>query len=127
MSDAAICDHFRTPTDWHAGELSFVRTDNLAVLPIASLIALNQSLDLIAIDEVRLGCADSAGEDHRNVAQIAGALYSASICFGLPQMVQRLLQDWSEKMIRLRERGARFCSHAVGQLLTQSAPIHPIT
>src|ERR1700731_3422691 len=74
MTDAFICDAVRTPIGRYGGALSSVRPDDLAALPIAALISRNPSLDLEAIDDVFLGCANQAGEDNRNVARMSALL-----------------------------------------------------
>lgn len=71
MPDAFICDYIRTPIGRYCGVLASVRADDLAAVPLATLAARNPSLDLSAIDEVILGCANQAGEDNRNVARMA--------------------------------------------------------
>ena len=70
-SDAYICDSLRTPIGRYGGTLSTIRTDDLAALPIAALMARNTSIDWSAIDDVILGCVNQAGEDNRNVARMA--------------------------------------------------------
>ncbi len=79
--DAFICDYIRTPIGRYGGVLAPVRTDDLAALPLAALLARNPGLDPAAIEEVWLGCANQAGEDNRNVARMALLLA------GLPQTV----------------------------------------
>ena len=74
MPEAFVCDAVRTPIGRYGGALAAVRTDDLAALPIAALLARNPSLDPAAIDEVLLGCANQAGEDNRNVARMAALL-----------------------------------------------------
>jgi 3-oxoadipyl-CoA thiolase len=71
MPDAFICDFIRTPIGRYGGALASIRADDLAAVPMAALVARNPSLDLSAIDEVILGCANQAGEDNRNVARMA--------------------------------------------------------
>ncbi|MFA8387808.1 MAG: 3-oxoadipyl-CoA thiolase [Pelagibaca sp.] len=71
MPDAFLCDYIRTPIGRYGGALASVRADDLAAVPLAALAARNPSLDLSAIDEVILGCANQAGEDNRNVARMA--------------------------------------------------------
>ena len=78
---AFICDGVRTPIGRYGGSLASVRTDDLAAIPIAALLARNPLLDPAAIDEVYLGCANQAGEDNRNVARMAALLA------GLPERV----------------------------------------
>src|SRR3984957_15725727 len=74
MGDAFICDAVRTPIGRYAGALAALRTDDLAALPLAALLARNPALDAAGIDEVILGCANQAGEDNRNVARMAALL-----------------------------------------------------
>jgi 3-oxoadipyl-CoA thiolase len=74
MPEAFICDAVRTPIGRYGGVLAAVRTDDLAALPIAALLARNAGLEPDAIDEVVLGCANQAGEDNRNVARMAALL-----------------------------------------------------
>ena len=81
MSDAFICDVIRTPFGRYGGAISTVRADDLAAIPIKALIERNPSVDVNAIDDVILGCANQAGEDNRNVARMALLLA------GLPQTV----------------------------------------
>jgi acetyl-CoA acyltransferase len=71
MKNVFICDGVRTPIGRYGGVLSSVRTDDLAAIPIRKLIERNPRLDLDAIDDVYLGCANQAGEDNRNVARMA--------------------------------------------------------
>jgi 3-oxoadipyl-CoA thiolase len=82
MTEAFICDAIRTPIGRFGGGLSLLRTDDLAALPLATLLARNPSLDPAAIDEVFLGCANQAGEDNRNVARMAALL--AGLPVGVP-------------------------------------------
>ncbi|PHY18086.1 3-oxoadipyl-CoA thiolase [Caulobacter sp. BP25] len=71
MTTAYLCDGIRTPIGRYGGALSKVRADDLAAIPLKALAARNPSLDLSALDEVVLGCANQAGEDNRNVARMA--------------------------------------------------------
>lgn len=81
MTDAFICDYVRTPIGRYAGALAQVRTDDLAAIPLAALLARSPGLDPAAIEEVWMGCANQAGEDNRNVARMALLLA------GLPETV----------------------------------------
>ncbi|MGQ3049181.1 MAG: 3-oxoadipyl-CoA thiolase [Niveispirillum sp.] len=74
MTSAFICDAIRTPIGRFGGALAPVRADDLAAMPIRALCDRNPGLDLDAIDEVILGCANQAGEDNRNVARMATLL-----------------------------------------------------
>jgi 3-oxoadipyl-CoA thiolase len=71
---AYICDAIRTPFGRYGGALSGVRTDDLAALPIAALMARNPGVDWARVDDVYYGCANQAGEDNRNVARMAALL-----------------------------------------------------
>ncbi len=81
MSDAYIIDGIRTPIGKLKGALSPIRADDLAAIPIKELIKRNPEIDLEAIEDVILGCANQAGEDNRNVARMA------SLLAGLPVSV----------------------------------------
>jgi 3-oxoadipyl-CoA thiolase len=72
--DAFICDATRTPIGRYGGALSSVRTDDLAAVPIAALMARNPGVDWASVDDVILGSANQAGEDNRNVARMAALL-----------------------------------------------------
>ncbi|QIE86025.1 3-oxoadipyl-CoA thiolase [Pseudomonas nitroreducens] len=76
-----ICDAIRTPIGRFGGGLATVRADDLAAVPLRALVERNPGLDLAAIDEVFMGCANQAGEDNRNVARMALLLA------GLPETV----------------------------------------
>ncbi|HKE06902.1 MAG TPA: 3-oxoadipyl-CoA thiolase [Candidatus Acidoferrum sp.] len=81
MSIAYICDAIRTPFGRYGGSLSGVRTDDLAALPIKSLMERNPTVDWNSLDDVVYGCANQSGEDNRNVARM-GLLLA-----GLPKEV----------------------------------------
>ena len=82
MTTAYICDGIRTPFGRYGGALAKVRADDLAAVPLKALAARNAGLDLDAIDEVVLGCANQAGEDNRNVARMG--LLLAGYPVGVP-------------------------------------------
>ena len=67
MTHAYICDAIRTPIGRFAGSLSSVRADDLAAVPIRSLLERNSTVDWEALDDVFYRCANQAGEDNRNV------------------------------------------------------------
>src|SRR5881227_1732568 len=71
MNDAYICDAIRTPFGRYGGALASVRTDDLAAIPIKSLMERNPKVDWGALDDVIYGCTSQAGEDNRNVARMA--------------------------------------------------------
>ncbi len=52
MSEAFICDGVRTPIGRYGGSLSKVRTDDLAALPLSTLVDRNPSVDWGAVDDV---------------------------------------------------------------------------
>lgn len=81
MRRVFLCDAIRTPIGRYGGALAGVRADDLAAIPIRELVRRNQGLDVAAIDDVILGCANQAGEDNRNVARMALLLA------GLPESV----------------------------------------
>ena len=71
MTTTYICDAIRTPFGRYGGALSSVRTDDLAAIPIKTLVERNPTVDWNALDDVIYGCANQAGEDNRNVARMA--------------------------------------------------------
>ncbi|AAV94063.1 3-oxoadipyl-CoA thiolase [Ruegeria pomeroyi] len=72
--DAFICDAQRTPIGRYGGALSQVRTDDLAAVPLAALVARNPQVDWASLDDVIYGDANQAGESNRNVARMAALL-----------------------------------------------------
>ncbi|WP_020404026.1 3-oxoadipyl-CoA thiolase [Gracilimonas tropica] len=89
MADAFIIDGIRTPIGKLKGALSPIRADDLAAIPIKELIKRNPEIELEAIEDVILGCANQAGEDNRNVARMASLL--AGIPVSVPgETVNRL-------------------------------------
>ena len=54
METAYICDAIRTPIGRYGGALASVRTDDLAAIPIAALMARNRTVDWSALDDVDL-------------------------------------------------------------------------
>ncbi len=81
MEEAFLCDGIRTPIGRYGGAMSGVRTDDLAVMPIKTLMERNFGVNWERVDDVILGCANQAGEDNRNVARMA------SLLSGLPVTV----------------------------------------
>jgi len=81
MNEVYICDAIRTPIGKYGGALSSVRTDDLAAIPLKTLMQRNPGIDWLEIDDVIIGCANQAGEDNRNVARMALLLagYSETI------------------------------------------------
>ncbi len=71
MSEAFICDAIRTPIGRYGGALSSVRADDLAAVPIATLMERNPDVDWNSVDDVIYGCVNQAGEDNRNVGRMA--------------------------------------------------------
>src|SRR3984957_435773 len=71
METAYICDAIRTPIGRYGGSLASIRTDDLAAIPIAALMARNSTVDWTALDDGIYGCANQAGEDNRNIARMA--------------------------------------------------------
>ena len=81
MEEAFICDGIRTPIGRYGGALAGVRTDDLAAIPIKTLMERNSGVDWETVNDVILGCANQAGEDNRNVARMA------TLLSGLPHTV----------------------------------------
>ncbi len=80
MTEVWLCESTRTPIGRYAGALSGVRADDLAAHVIREVVA-KSGVNVEAIDEVILGCANQAGDDNRNVARMAALLA------GLPERV----------------------------------------
>jgi 3-oxoadipyl-CoA thiolase len=74
MTEVFICDGIRTPVGRYGGGISSIRCDDLAAIPLTTLMERNPSVDWEALDDVLMGCANQAGEDNRNVARMAGLL-----------------------------------------------------
>src|SRR6266513_191078 len=81
MADVFIAAATRTPFGRYGGCLAALRCDDLAAMPLNSLIDRYPDVDWGAVDDVVLGCANQAGEDNRNVARMAALLS------GLPETV----------------------------------------
>ncbi|MEA2905713.1 MAG: 3-oxoadipyl-CoA thiolase [Alphaproteobacteria bacterium] len=71
MPEAFICDGIRTPIGRYGGALAKVRADDLAAIPIRTLMQRHPAVDWTRLDDLYLGCANQAGEDNRNVARMA--------------------------------------------------------
>jgi 3-oxoadipyl-CoA thiolase len=71
MREVFICDAVRTAIGRYGGALARVRTDDLAAVPLKTLVARNPKADWSRLDEVFFGCANQSGEDNRNVARMA--------------------------------------------------------
>lgn len=71
---AYIIDAIRTPIGRYGGALAAVRPDDLMALTIAEIVKRSPKLDLAAIDDVYVGCANQSGEDNRNVGRMATLL-----------------------------------------------------
>ncbi len=78
MSEAYICDAIRTPIGRYGGALSSVRADDLAAVPMTSLMQRNADVDWSKVDDVIYGCVNQAGEDNRNVARMGSLLAGLS-------------------------------------------------
>jgi acetyl-CoA C-acetyltransferase len=74
MAEAFICDAVRTPVGRYGGALAAVRADDLAVAPLAALMARNAQVDWARTDDLIFGCTNQAGEDSRNVGRMAALL-----------------------------------------------------
>lgn len=71
MHEAFICDTIRTPIGRFGGSLSSVRTDDLAAIPLRTIVERNPNVDWSTLDDVILGCTNQAGEDNRNIARMS--------------------------------------------------------
>jgi len=71
MKEAFICEGIRTPIGRFGGQLSSIRTDDLAAIPLKKIKDLLTHVDWESLDEVFFGNANQAGEDNRNIARMA--------------------------------------------------------
>lgn len=71
LNEAYLIDGIRTPIGSFTGTLSTVRADDLMALVLKELVKRNPSVDVHAIEDVIVGCANQAGDDNRNVARMA--------------------------------------------------------
>ncbi|WP_372893215.1 beta-ketoacyl synthase N-terminal-like domain-containing protein, partial [Rhodosalinus sp.] len=71
MTDAYLCEGWRTPIGRYGGALSAVRPDDMLAHVMRETVAPFEGL---RIDEVIMGCANQAGEDNRNVARMGALL-----------------------------------------------------
>ena len=101
---AYIIDAVRTPIGKYGGSLSYVRTDDLAALPVKELVKRNPDFDWSELDDVIFGDANQAGEDNRNVARMA--LLRAGLPVEVPgQTVNRLCGSGMQALLS--------CFHAI--------------
>ncbi len=78
MTEADLCEGFRTPIGRFGGTLAAVRPDDMLAHVIKKTIEAAPGLDQSAIDDCYMGCANQAGEDNRNVARMATLLAGLS-------------------------------------------------
>lgn len=70
MQDVYIVSAARTPVGRHRGVLKYVRPDDLAAHILKAVVE-RAGIDPVLIEDVRMGAANQAGEDNRNVARMA--------------------------------------------------------
>ena len=99
LRDAYVIDAVRTPFGRNRGGLSGIRTDDLAALPIAELVARHPGLDPAQIEDVYYGNTNGAGEENRNVARMAALL--AGLPVSVPGVtVNRLCASGGEAVVQ---------------------------
>ena len=108
---AFLVDGIRTPIGSLGGSLSAVRADDLAAHALRALAARHPHLDLAAIDDAFLGCANQAGEDNRNVARMA------TLLAGIPHTVP------AETVNRLCASGLSAVQHAARAILSHEGDL----
>jgi acetyl-CoA acyltransferase len=108
---AFLVDGIRTPIGSLGGSLSAVRADDLAAHALRALVARHPNLDLAAIDDAFLGCANQAGEDNRNVARMA------TLLAGIPHTVP------AETVNRLCASGLSAVQHAARAILSHEGDL----
>ena len=99
LRDAYLIDAVRTPFGRNRGALSTIRTDDLAALPIAELVARHPGLDPAEVEDVYYGNTNGAGEENRNVARMAALL--AGLPVTVPGVtVNRLCASGGEAVVQ---------------------------
>jgi len=99
MKEAFLVSGVRTPFGKFRGTLSSIRTDDLAAMPIKSLMDAHPNIPKDAIDDVIFGCANQAGEDNRNVARMAALL--AGLPWSVPgETVNRLCSSGMSTIVQ---------------------------
>lgn len=109
--NAFLVDGIRTPIGSLGGSLCAVRADDLAAHALRALTARHPHLDLAAIDDAFLGCANQAGEDNRNVARMA------TLLAGIPHTVP------AETVNRLCASGLSAVQHAARAILSHEGDL----
>lgn len=89
MTDVFICNPKRFAIARFDGSLASIQPDDLLARVIQAVLAQTEGLDLTAIDEVILGCANQAGIDNRNIVRMS-SLLAGLPCFVLGIIVNRL-------------------------------------
>src|SRR6204780_4728071 len=75
MPEAVIVDAVRTPIGRAVkGSLKTVRADDLAAIPLRTLIERNPQVEQRSIGDVMLGCGYGEGESGSNIGRIASLL-----------------------------------------------------
>ncbi|MBL7961808.1 thiolase family protein, partial [bacterium] len=86
---AVLVDAIRTPMGKYGGVLSAIRPDDMVAELIKTILERNPKVDVNAVADIIIGCANQAGEDSRNVARMAAII--AGLPFEIPgQTVNRL-------------------------------------
>ena len=99
LREAYVIDAVRTPFGRNRGGLSHIRTDDLAALPIAELVARHPGLDPAEVEDVYYGNTNGAGEENRNVARMAALL--AGLPVSVPGVtVNRLCASGGEAVVQ---------------------------
>lgn len=99
MKEVYIVDGVRSPFGKFCGSLSTIRTDDLAAIPIKSLVEKYPQIPGEAYEDVILGCANQAGEDNRNVARMA--LLLAGLPWSVPgETINRLCSSGMSSAIQ---------------------------
>lgn len=99
LREVLLIDAARTVFGKNRGALSSIRTDDLAAVPIAALVARHTGLDPASIEDVYYGNTNGAGEENRNVARMAALL--AGLPVTVPGVtVNRLCASGAEAIIQ---------------------------
>ena len=130
MAEAFICEGIRTPIGRFGGQLSSIRTDDLAAIPLRKIKDLLTHVDWESLDEVFFGNANQAGEDNRNVARMS--LLLAGLPFTVPgETVNRLCSSGMSSVIHAHRAicagdGDLFIAGGVGSFEPRKPPLENV-
>ena len=95
MPEAVIVDAIRTPIGRAMkGSLKTVRADELAALPIRTLIERNPDVDFAQTNDVLMGAASGVGEQGYNIGRNAALLAQTTTSPAAPSTASARRRSW---------------------------------